>query len=278
MALPLAKYKNPFKKLLVAIYIIGLWRFREFKAYLAYFFLPEPKGQQKVLIYAQGRTGSTLLESLLSSNGSFLPHGEILTTAYIEPFFPMKLLLGAAKMDSDHFICHVKIHHLTKDRKRPVDAARFLRKLVDKGWKIVYLRRENKAKHVVSNMVATRKGQYHQFGEQKEKFTLDFDCAEFTRNMQLRFNRMRDEEAAIAGIEHLPIAYESHLENSEYHQQTAQLIYDYVGMERQAVKTRHKKINAASLRELISNYDDFVNCVKENGWEHYLVESERNEA
>lgn len=275
MALPLDKYKNPVKRLLVAIYIIAIWRFREFRAYLAYYFLPEPKNQKKVLIYAQGRTGSTLLESLLSSNNSFLPHGELLTTAYIEPFFPMKLLLGTAKRDPENFICHVKIHHLTKDRKRPVDAPKFIKTLHQKGWKIVFLRRENKAKHVISNMVATRKGQYHQFSEQKEAFRMNFDCAEFGRSMQLRFNRTEDEEAAISGIDHLPIAYETHLENSEKHQDTANLIYDYVGMKRQTVKTRHKKINAVGLKELISNYDEFLNCLQQNDWLHYLTEEER---
>lgn len=276
MALPLAKYKNPFKRLLVAVYIIAIWRYREFRAYLAYYFLPEPKNQNKVLIYAQGRTGSTLLESLLSSNNSFLPHGELLTTAYIEPFFPMKLLLGTAKMDPDNFICHVKIHHLTKDRKRPVNAAKFLKTLYQKDWKIVFLRRDNKARHVISNMVATRKGQYHQFSERKEAFSFEFDCAEFGRSIHLRFNRMKDEESAITGIDHLPIGYETHLEDSAKHQETANMIYDYVGMKRQTVKTQHKKINAVGLKELISNYDEFLNCLRENGWDHYLSETERS--
>ncbi len=41
------------------------------------FLKPTPSDQIHLLIFCQGRTGSTLLESLLASTGYFCAHGEL---------------------------------------------------------------------------------------------------------------------------------------------------------------------------------------------------------
>ena len=102
--------------------------------------------QVRAVIFAQGRTGSTLLESLLCSTGHFFKNGELLNndTGKNEIIFPTQYIRGLSKWESDsNFIFHVKIYQLTRDRKRPVDPTTFMETLCKEGFKVIYLRRNN---------------------------------------------------------------------------------------------------------------------------------------
>lgn len=52
-------------------------RSKEVRAYLHYF-KPASSQRTRILIFAQGRTGSSLLEDLICSSGYFQPNREIL--------------------------------------------------------------------------------------------------------------------------------------------------------------------------------------------------------
>ena len=109
----------------------------------------------RVLIFGQGRSGSTLLEDLICSTGYFRKNGELLNTNKGEILHPVQFIRGLSKRKaSENIIFHVKISQLTKDRKRPIDPAEFLNTLYNDGWKIIYLRRKNKVMHALSNVVA----------------------------------------------------------------------------------------------------------------------------
>jgi hypothetical protein len=55
------------------------------------------------------------------------------------------------------------------------------------------------------------------------------------------------------------------------HQGTVAGVLDYLHLDgEREVSTRHRKVNTASMRELVSNYDEFVECVTREGWEAFL--------
>ncbi len=73
------------------------WRLRrKVKAYWASVFSPAPK-TQRVLIFAQGRTGSTVLESLLVSTRRFEERGEMLGANNEPVHLPARCLRGMAR-------------------------------------------------------------------------------------------------------------------------------------------------------------------------------------
>ena len=241
---------------------------------ISYFYSSaESTGSDKVrlILFGQGRTGSTLLEDLLCSTGYFRENGELLNTDKGEILCPIQYIRGLSKRKaSENFIFHVKIYHLTKNRKRPIDPAEFLRTLYNDGWKIIYLRRKNKVRHGLSSVVARHRGEFHKCTDKSEKFSLSINCSSFVRRVTERFRFEDLERCALENIEFHEVIYEEDLEDSDNHQATVNRILDYVSLERRGADTKHRKVNTQSLKDLIVNYDEFVDCLTEQGWQEFL--------
>jgi hypothetical protein len=233
---------------------------------------PKPSNQVRAVIFAQGRTGSTLLENLLCSTGHFRNNGELLNTdnGRNEIIFPAKYIRGLSKWERDsNFIFHVKIYQLTRDRKKPVDPTSFLRALNYDGFKIIALRRKNIVKHTLSNLVAQHRGNYEKIDDKKEKLRLVVDCKEFSDAVKERIGFSKEEKSVLANFEYHEVVYEDDLENSNSHQKTIDKILDFLSLEKRKVTTKLRKVNTTPLEQLITNYDEFFNCIRKNGWEHY---------
>lgn len=249
--------------------IIG--RGREIISYFNNYLKPRSKDQIRVAIFGQGRTGSTLLESLLCSTEYFYKNGELLKIEQDEIMFPSQFIRGLSKWKSNkNFIFHVKIYQLTRDRKRPIDPSYFIETLYNDGFNVIYLRRKNIIKHYLSNLVAEQRGEYHKFDDRTENLKLFIDCNSFVNKVKERIRFNEEEIAALANIEYLEVTYEDDLESSITHQNTVNKILKYLSLEKKEAITKFKKINTSSLKELISNYDEFAECMTVQGWENYL--------
>lgn len=252
-------------------------RTKEAIAYVLNYTRPIPSNQLRVVIFAESRTGSTLLESLLCSTGYFTQNGELLNTSKGEIRFPLTFVYGLLKSKpQNNFIFHVKITQLTKDRKHPVDPAFFLETLYKDGWKIIYLRRKNKVKHVLSTYFAKNRNLryqldiWHKFDDKPEKLNIYIDCEKFIEKVKKRIDRDVREKKALANVQYHEVIYEDDLERSELHQKTVNRILNYLSLEHKQVSTNLKKVNNQSLEELISNYEEFVECLKKSGWSKFL--------
>ncbi len=246
-------------------------RFRVALSYLSYFVNSKPSGPVRLVIFARGRTGSTLLESLLCSTGHFRPHGELLRTNNGEVRYPIQFVYGLSKQTpNENFIFHVKIYQLTRNRRRPIDPAAFLNTLYNDGWKVIYLRRRNKARHVLSNLVRKHRGRAHKFNDDKEAIKLSVNCKQFVERVEERFRFDKAEEEVLANIKYHEVVYEEDLEKPHSHQKTVDRILDYVSLEKREAFTTHRKINTQSLEELIVNYDEFVDQLNKQGWLRFL--------
>ena len=236
-----------------------------------------PSNSVRVVIFAQGRTGSTLLESLLGSTGHFRPHGELLNTSKGEVLFPLQFLGGLSKWKSQrNFIFHAKITQLTKDRKHPIDPALFLSTLYQNGWKIIYLRRRNKVQHTLSVYFARNRNPryllniWHKFDDNPEELNISVDCEKFKRTTEKIINHDANEQKALANIEYHEVIYEDDLEKPQSHQKTVDRILDYLSLEPKKASTNLRKVNNQSPKELVSNYEEFVECLSKSGWEKFL--------
>lgn len=230
-----------------------------------------PSNQVRLLIFGQGRTGSTLLESLICSTGYFHKNGELLNNDKGEILFPIHYIRGLSKYKaSENFIFHLKIYQLTRDRRHPIDPAKFLNVLSSDGWKVIYLRRRNKVKHALSNFVAEHRNAAHKFDDELEKPRLLIDCDHLIARVNERF-RFRDAERnALADIKYHEVIYEDGLEKPDSHQLTINKILDYVSLEHRMASTNHRKVNTQSLKDLIINYDEFVDCLIKRKWHKFL--------
>ncbi|MGB3294581.1 MAG: hypothetical protein WBB01_16475 [Phormidesmis sp.] len=182
------------------------------------------------MIFAQGRTGSTLLENLLCSTGYFSENGEVLNTIYGEIAFPLSFISGLSKRYPSNFIFHVKTYQLTQDRKKPIDPGTFLETLYADGWKIIYLRRENKIKQALSNIIANHRGKYHKLDQKEENLKILFSCEKLIKKVKKRLAYGEEEKAALANVTYHEVAYESDLENAQAHQKTVDRILEYLSL------------------------------------------------
>ncbi len=217
-------------------------RTREAWLYLWNLLRPNAPRQVRVVIFGQGRTGSTLLESLICSTGHFDGNGELLNIdRYGEILFPLQFVQGLAKWKtSNNFIFHVKVYQLNRDRRRPVEPASFLTALHDRGWRVIYLKRDNVIKHVLSNVVAEHRGAYHKYDEgTEESKKVVVDCERFAERVRERQRFAMEEQAALGSIDHHTVVYERDLQHAAAHQGTIDGVLDYLGLERRTATSRH---------------------------------------
>jgi LPS sulfotransferase NodH len=225
--------------------------------------------QVRLVIFAQGRTGTTLLESLLVSTGHFTAGGEMLSCDDHRIRYPFSYTMGRAKDAApQNFFFHVKIYHLTRDRgQRPVDPAKFLRNLHQKGWKIVYLRRQNILRHALSNLVAEARGNYHRFENSEEKLRFSVDTTELRRLLRERRDFQVQEVAALEGLPRINFEYETNLEDVTEQQRTVDTILDTLGLERRPARAKTLKVNQFTPSELIENFQEIDEIVRAEGLE-----------
>lgn len=146
-------------------------------------------GSKHILIYAQGRSGTTLLESLLVSTGHFTGMGEPLHGYTREVWAPIRYGRGLGRgAGGRNLVAHVKGSQLVRERQRPVDPGRFLRALHEDGWTIVHVRRLGIAEQVLSECLALARGAYHKTDDRPETMRLRIDPEEFVT----RYERRRD--------------------------------------------------------------------------------------
>lgn len=248
------------------------YRGRELMAYASYYGRPQPDNQVRVVIFAQGRTGSTLLESLLASTGYFQLNGELLNTDAGEALLPSQFVRGLSKQVPENFIFHVKVYQLTRDRKHPVDPVDFLSTLHEEGWRVLYLRRENKVQHALSNLVAEARGQYHKQNDTAESLQLRIDPENFIEAIQDRIRFEEHEREVLQNVDYHEVVYETDLLPAEAQQETANRILDFLGLERRPVATPHRKVNTTPITQLITNYGEIKTVLTQKGWAHYLEE------
>lgn len=252
-----------------------LWQLKH--ELLAYFRLLRrmPRDKPRVIIFAQGRTGSTLLESLLCSTGYFEERGEVLGAGGERILFPAAFLKGLARCpDGKGFICHVKPGHLARDRiaagATPVDARRFLTALTNDGWRIIHLARANKLRQFISNRMAEARGAYHKRDERAEIRTVTVDRKQLEDDLRVRQAMSAAESAALQGLPVHHIEYEKDLEQPLAHQATVNGVLEFLGLERRAAASELRKINTRPIREMIANYDEFARWATELGWSSAL--------
>lgn len=240
------------------------------QGYLANVFLKN-SSRIKVVIFAQGRTGSTLLEDLLCSTGKFKKHGELLGKGFFNVHFPFSFISGLSKISrGTNFIFHLKVYHLSRDRKRHEDPHEFLSRLAADGWKIIYLSRSNILRHSFSNIMAEARGHFHKFDDSKEDHKFYIDIEKFESKVQERISFMEEEVRALQNLKYCSLNYEKDLQDSYRHQNTVDKVFGFLGLERAKAHSTLRRINKSSFDSLISNYEEFESMIRSNNWSIYL--------
>ncbi|MBT51978.1 MAG: hypothetical protein CMF72_00890 [Mameliella sp.] len=227
---------------------------------------------RKFVIFAQGRTGSTLLTSTLNSHPLIRCDDEILIVPRARPLSFIEMSARVAPAEAYGF--HVKITQLLA-WQRIRDVAGFLAHMEGAGWTILYLRRENILRHVVSNVFAEAAGGYHISGEGRarpDRITLPLDRLAY--EMRLRTELGEAERAALKGRAHTALVYERDLQTSEQQTETFVRLQDAIGVPHANLSSGLRKMVVKTLAELLTNYDEVADWMRRNPDYTYHLEDD----
>ncbi|WP_251964081.1 Stf0 family sulfotransferase [Salinibacter ruber] len=248
------------------------------------------------MLFAQGRTGSTLLGELLNSHPEIDFEHEILNIdrEWDDPYaYPYLYSLGRRKIsDALSYGYHVKIYQLWQDLDDSVpvgqnsgeslpnhstDPAGYLHQAHADGWNLVYLKRENLLRHALSSIRAEASGEYHQRADEDEDSPKSLnpvrvDPIDLIKKMEWREEKLAQEQEALSTLPHLEISYGSDLVDENRHQATAERIFRFLGLEANGIQvsTQLERINQGSLPELIRNYDEVASSLEGTRFDRFL--------
>jgi LPS sulfotransferase NodH len=221
----------------------------------------------KFVVFAQGRTGSTLLGDLLRSSPDVFFGDEILARRV------RSTRLAAERMRLRHARhaagFHVKIYQLT-DVQGVDDVGGWLRSMRRGGWRVIALRRENVLRHVLSNVAAISANRYDDRSGSPAPVKLDVDVADLLTWMRRRVALAADEATALTGVEHLALSYEQDLQDPACWPGTMQRVFGHLDLPAVPVSSTLSRLNVGSLRDLITNYDEVKSALAETEFAPHL--------
>jgi LPS sulfotransferase NodH len=227
----------------------------------------------RFVIFAQGRTGSTLLTSLLDSHPDIRCADEILRRPRLDP---VRHVERAARTTSGSaYGFHVKCYQLSR-LQRQDDWAAFLTTLHERNWKIIYLRRDNLFEHVISGFFAKAAGRYHYDtnGEERRPETLEIEPPRLMKWLEQRHRLRNEEVAALSGLPHIELVYERDLRDPEPRKLALDRAQELIGVPVRPLTTSLQKSVTKPLPELISNYAEIRALLADTPYAQYLPDRE----
>ena len=215
------------------------------------------------VIFTQGRTGSNLLRTLLSSHPSIFCIREPFVRWHIKVLFP-KLHIRGKLANCPKTVCGLLLHdmHLNFQKIKYADILSYFH---NQGWKIIHLKRSNFFNQIVSARFAFLNRQWHY--QSKADFdstqlrSIYISPAEMFEFLEERAARYLKQNEMMAQFPHLDIIFEDDLSQSEQHQQTIDKICNYLDISPAPVATKLIK-TPREIKDLLQNYEEITAFLK----------------
>lgn len=217
------------------------------------------------VIYAQGRTGSHLLMSLLASHPLVECAGEVLNRGqWTGPWQwarraalrcpDVYLPLRARRSANRSWGCKVPI----------ATSARGLARLASNDWVILFLQRRSRFDRALSWCVASLTGR---FQREPGGAPTPITVPESLFVEQLAFRRHWDtvSQGVMRDIPHLPLVYEDHLASPDAWPTTGAALFSRLELPGSAVKSATKRTLDATYRDVVTNFDALHRLFVEDG-------------
>lgn len=245
----------------------------EISIYFKALFKFDRRNAKKFVIFAQGRTGSTLLVNLLDKHPDIKCDSEILHFKRVgKLFFPIKFVKSKAKLcEKDYYGFKVKIYQLNSNIKpsQNINPEKFIANLHKSGWKVIYLKRKNLLRQVISNRVRGKSGRPHFWTDEKviiPKINIDYGI--LIEGIKRREGYLIDEEKILKNVPHLKVVYEDDLLNDKT--KIMKKIFKYLGVSYYPVKTDLKRTSKDKLSDYILNYGEIREKISKTRYSKYL--------
>lgn len=236
------------------------------KVYLnAFLYGQRLSGKTRFFIFGQGRTGSTLLVTMLDSHPEIHCEDELLFHPRLFPMGYIRGICGASTKPVVGF--HVKIYQLLYDQKMPEPQV-FLDRLREDDWKMIFLKREDIFRHAVSPILAQARNLWHvgKTGEALNPPTsVRLNPDQVVAAVRQRQTYRKMEAEIVSDFPHLEICYERDLFDSTQRQRTSGRLCEYLGVAKQNLTSPLKATTSRSLKDAIENFGEIEHAMRDAG-------------
>ncbi len=252
-------------------------RAKEVFDYLNYFLNRSKMPENKFIIFAHYRSGSTLLADLLNCHPDIFCDGEIfikfIHLDFKKVLFPALYLKSQAiKAKSNVYGCDFKLDQLIHICSRFFDSPeKFILKLYQSEWKIIYLQRRNILRQGLSICTANIRQHWHDVPEQpleRTKINISFEkllqAINFSKKIAFKEIKLLQE------IPHLKLVYEDDLLKSEQHQITLDRVFQYLDLPSTLVQTKLKRVSSDNLIDQIYNLDEIIKKIQQTEYAKFI--------
>lgn len=252
-------------------------RLKELKAYINAIYNLSSKPEKKFVILCHSRTGSSLLGDLLNCHPEIQCQGELfrilIHSKTQKILFPKHYIIGNYTSNCPVFGFDLKLYQLNRSLMRhSYSNKRFIRDLVSDGYQIISLNRKNILRQAISHIVARNRNQYNFTDKYDErlykKISIDTKLLETKINWINKFTQAKFE--ILKDLNHINLIYEDDLLNSASHQTTCDKIFNYLGIDSCHVNTAFTRTSPKDLSEIIENYEELKNYIKDTEYEDLL--------
>jgi LPS sulfotransferase NodH len=236
---------------------------------------------KKFIVFGQSRSGSTLLVDLINLHPEIRCEGELLQydwgyipskfmckvlACYPYPFFNYRYRLSKG---NTVYGFKLFVYHLKKSQKK-------IKKMTEDGWKIIYLKRENLLRQVVSNQIAKQTRTWHtKKGKGNPEYQVYLPISLLQQGLSNRQRWCFWEYQCLKDREYLKVVYEKELEDSSRHQETAEKVFRYLGVDPCQVHSEFCKTDLRPYEEIISNYDEVIQFLQDSPFKSFLDKNGR---
>lgn len=233
--------------------------------------LRRPLPATKFYIFGTGRCGSTLLMGLLNCHSHISCDPELLSAYSRVP--QAALLKRVYHCPTSVYGFKLLLYHLSEVHGMAAPG-RFLQWLHTLGFKVIYLRRQNRLHHAVSLVVSAKRRVLHepQSSQPGDSCPITIEPTDVLQTMAKFEANYRCETELLRTIPHLSLVYEEHLGVAQQHQTTADLVFDHLGLTTEPVIANLRKIMPLDLRQRILNYDEVIAAIAQSQYAQLLTE------
>ncbi|MGJ8592089.1 MAG: hypothetical protein ACSHXF_06055 [Aquaticitalea sp.] len=221
---------------------------------------------------SSGRSGSTLLTSLLNSHPDiFFDSEKFHHDASGKLLFPklyLKLLPRQTRAKNNKVY---GVGLMTSQLLKYYNANEMtllFSELEQSGWKIIYLRRENILESSVSYRRAHIDNEW--FHSKSGNNTVELDTQDVVNSMKYRLMLHQTNDEILDTINAYKVSYEKDLKNGDW-QNLMNAIFDFLDLKSVPVTTQLQKKTTITLRESISNFNELEQRLKVEGLSNYIV-------
>ena len=226
----------------------------------------------RFVIYGQGRSGSSVLLDLIGSHPDVHCESEIFNKKVAARLlWPGRYLRSRADLSSNTaYGCKMKIYQMTDDQGIE-DPRQFMLDLHSEGWKIIHLVRKDLFRKALSLVIAETRGQFlDRRSDGGGVDSIAIDPARLVQAMRERRSADEEELAALAGIPHVRVTYESDLLEASNHQAVTDRVLEFLGLESARVETRYVRTSRGHVSGYVSNYPEVREFLGQTEFAAYL--------